>query len=91
MASSQNNTAGLSQSRGPLAAKSCLTLCNPMDRSLLGSSVQGIFQGRMLEWVAISFSGGTFLTQGSNLCLLHWQADSLPLSHVGSLYLRIIS
>ena len=27
---------------------------------------------------------GIFLTQGSNLCLLHWQADSLPLSHPGS-------
>ena len=27
---------------------------------------------------------GIFLTQGSNLCLLHWQADSLPLSHLGS-------
>ena len=28
---------------------------------------------------------GIFLEQGSNLCLLHWQADSLPLSHQGSL------
>ena len=27
---------------------------------------------------------GIFLTQGSNPCLLHWQADSLPLSHLGS-------
>ena len=27
---------------------------------------------------------GIFLTQRSNLCLLHWQADSLPLSHLGS-------
>ena len=58
MVSSQNNTVGLSQSRGRLAAKSCLTLCNPMDCSLPGSSVQGIFQGRMLGWVSISFSGG---------------------------------
>ena len=37
-------------------AQSCLTLCSPMDYSLLGSSVHGIFQGRVLEWVAISFS-----------------------------------
>ena len=37
-------------------AQSCLTLCNPMDCSLPGSSVHGIFQARTLEWVAISFS-----------------------------------
>ena len=36
--------------------QSCLTLCNPMDCSLPGSSVHGIFQARVLEWVAISFS-----------------------------------
>ena len=34
----------------------CLTLCNPMDCSLPGSSVHGIFQARVLEWVAISLS-----------------------------------
>ena len=34
-------------------------------------SVHGIFQARVLEWVAISFSRGIFLTQGSNLSLLH--------------------
>ena len=32
------------------------TLCDPMDHSLPGSSVHGIFQARVLEWVAISFS-----------------------------------
>ena len=32
-----------------------------------------------------AFLQGIFLTQGSNLQLLHWQADSLPLSHQGSL------
>ena len=37
-------------------AQSCPTLCNPMDCSLLGSSIHGIFQARVLEWVAISFS-----------------------------------
>ena len=37
-------------------AQSCPTLCDPMDCSLLGSSVHGIFQARALEWVAISFS-----------------------------------
>ena len=36
--------------------QSCLTLCNPIDSSLRGSSVPGILQARTLEWVAISFS-----------------------------------
>ena len=38
------------------ATQSCLTLCDPMDCSLPGSSIHGIFQARILEWVAISFS-----------------------------------
>ena len=37
-------------------AQSCLTLSNPMDCSLPGSSVHGIFQARVLEWGAIAFS-----------------------------------
>ena len=37
-------------------AQSCPTLRDPMDCSLPGSSVHGILQARMLEWVAISFS-----------------------------------
>ena len=36
--------------------QSCLTLCDPMDCSLLGCSVHGIFQARVLEWGAIAFS-----------------------------------
>ena len=40
-------------------SQSCTTLCNPTDCSLPGSSVRGIFQARILEWVAISFSRGT--------------------------------
>ena len=35
---------------------SCLTLCNPMDRSPPGSSVHGILQARLLEWIAMPFS-----------------------------------
>ena len=38
------------------AAQSCLTLSEPMDCSLPGFSVHGVFQARILEWVAISFS-----------------------------------
>ena len=37
-------------------AQSCPTLCDPMDCSLPGSSVHGIFQAKVLEWGAIAFS-----------------------------------
>ena len=37
-------------------AQSCLTLCDPLDCSLPGSSIHGIFQARVLEWGAIAFS-----------------------------------
>ena len=42
------------------------TLCDPMECSIAGSSVQGISQARILEWVAISFPD-----QESNSSLLH--------------------
>ena len=42
-------------------AQSCPILCTPMNCNLPGSSVHGIFQGRMLEWVAISYSGWSSL------------------------------
>ena len=41
---------------GGLVAQYCPTLCDPTDCSLPGSSVHGIFQARLLAWVAISFS-----------------------------------
>ena len=65
--------------------QSYLTLCSPMDCSLPGSSIHGIFQARILEWVAISFSRGSSPLRDWTclLQLLHWQADSLPLSHLG--------
>ena len=47
------------------------SFCNPMDCGLAGSSVRGISQARILEWVAVFFLQGLFLTQGSNPCLLH--------------------
>ena len=40
-------------------SQSCLTLCNPIDCSLPGSSVQRILQARILEWVAIFISRGS--------------------------------
>ena len=43
-----------------LVAQSCLILCDPMDYSPPGSSVHGILQAGILEWVAILFSRGSF-------------------------------
>ena len=43
-----------------LVAQSCPTLCNPMDCSPPGSSIQGILQARILEWVAIPFFISSF-------------------------------
>ena len=47
--------------KGSEVAQLCPTLCDPVDCSLPGSSVQGISQARILEWVAISFSRGSSL------------------------------
>ena len=55
-----------------LVIQSFPTLCDPLDHSLPGFSVHGIFRARMLEWVAISSSRGIFPAQGLNphlLCL----------------------
>ena len=54
-----------------LVNQSCPSLCDPMDYSLSRSTVHRILQARILEWIAIPFSRGIFLTQGSNPCLLN--------------------
>ena len=64
--------------------QSCLTLCDPVDCSLPGSSVHGIFQARILEWVVIPFSRGS--SQGSNPGLLHFRRILYHLSHQRSPY-----
>ena len=43
-----------------LVAQSCLTLCSTMDCSLPGSSVHGLLQAKILEWLAIPFSRASF-------------------------------
>ena len=53
----------------------------PMDCSPPGSSVHGILQARILEWVGIFFSRGIFPTQGSNPSLLHCGQILFHLSH----------
>ena len=55
--------------------------CNPMDCSL--SDLRD-FPGKNTGVGCQSLLQGIFPTQGLNLCLLHWQADSLPLNHLGS-------
>ena len=69
-----------------LVAQLCLTLCDPMDCSPPGSSVHGIFQARIMEWVAISSSGGSsWPREGTCVSwLLCFGRQILYLSHLGS-------
>ena len=46
-------------SKEVLVAQSSLTLCDPMDCKLPGTSVHGILQARILEWAAVPFSRGS--------------------------------
>ena len=64
-----------------LVTQSCLTLCDPMDYSLLGSSVHGVSQARILEQVAISFSRGS--SRPRNLRLLHLTSELLTIEPPG--------
>ena len=75
-------------------AQLCLTLCDPMDCSLPGSPVHGIFQAIVLEWIAISFSSGSsrprdwtrvshivdrhFTVWATREVWSHWEGDSIP-------------
>ena len=70
----------------------CLTRCNPMDFSLPGSSVHGIFQTRILEWVVMPSSRVSSLPRDRarvSYVYLHRQVDSLPLVPPGK-YLDIL-
>ena len=64
-----------------LNCSSCPTLCDPMDYSPPVSSVHGIFQARVPEWVAFIFP-----TQGSNPGIPYCGQTLYPLSHQGSWY-----
>ena len=61
-------------------AQLCPTLCNPMDGGPLGSSVHGIFQARILEWVAIPFSTGS-----------SWPRDQTQVSHFAGRFFTVWS
>ena len=65
-------------------AQSCPILCHLMDYSTPGSSIPGIIQARILEWVAILFSRGIFPTQGLNPHLPHCRQILYLLSHLKS-------
>ena len=71
-----------------LIAPSCLTLCIPMDCSSPGSSVHGILQARILQWVAISCSSWSSQPRDRTCvcCIPCIAGNSLPLSHRGYIY-----
>ena len=60
-------------------AQSCLTLRDPMDCSLKGSSVHRIFQARVLEWVAIAFSMYRFKLVTKSLS--YWRTENYKGQH----------
>ena len=75
-------------------AQSCPTLCDPVDRSLPGSSSHGIFQARVLEWVAIAFSGTHTHTPYLSVSHTHTHThihshpgDSLTHTHIHILFI----
>ena len=63
-------------------ARSCPTVCDPVDYRQPGFSMQGIPQARILEWVAIFLPRGP-ACPGVKPAFPAWQADSSPLSHLG--------
>ena len=91
----------------PVCAQSCSPLCDPMDCSPPGSSVHGIFQARILEWLAISSSRGssrlrdrTHVSCIGRQVLYHWATWEAheclwgtfkTLKHSAALHLNLIS
>ena len=72
-----------------LVAQSCLTLCDPMVCSLPGSSVRGIFQARILKWIAIFLSRGSSrprdwtCVSGIGRFFTTWATRETPAHHKG--------
>ena len=69
--------------------QSCLTLCDPMDCSLQGSSVPGILQAGILEWVAISFSrrssqprDRTWVSHIAGRCFIIWATREVLICYI---------
>ena len=64
---------------GCVCTQSCLNICNPKDSSLWGASVHGIFQARILEWVAISYPRGS-----------SWSRDWTQVSYISCIARQIL-
>ena len=80
-------TEWLSTAAAAKTSQSCLTLCDPIDGSPPGSSVPGILQARILEWVAISFSNACMHAKSLQSCLI--LCDPMDSSPPGSSVHRI--
>ena len=74
---SERESVGLSVLCDSTVSQLCPTLCNPTNYSSLGSSVHGILQARILEWVAMPFSRGSSRFRDQTRVSLI-QADSVP-------------
>ena len=72
-------------------AQSCLTLCDPTDCNPPGSSIHGVLQSGILEWVALFYSRGSSNPgiETESLASPASQVDSLPLYHLGN-YMRLL-
>ena len=72
-----------------LVTQLCPALCNSMDCSLSDFFIHGVFQARILEWVAIFSSRGSSQTRDQSWVSRHWQVDSLSLHHL-AMYISYI-
>ena len=72
-------------------SQSCLTLCDPMDCSQPGSSVHGILQAIILEWVATPSSRASSQSTDGNPGLLHCRQSLYHLSHQGNPIYTLLS
>ena len=71
--------------------QSCPTLCNSMDCNPPGSSVQGIFQARVLEWVVIAFNQGQMSFQGYKIIkVIQMKVKFTDLPKVFVIFMKII-
>ena len=73
--------------------QTCPTICNPIDCNRSDSSVHGVLQARILEWVAMLSSRGSSQPRDwtqLSFCLLHWQVSSLSLAPPGKPLVSIL-
>ena len=85
---------GLERKKESEVTQLCPTLCDPVDCSLSGSSIHGIFQARLLEWIAISFSRGSSQprdqTQVSHIvgrCFTVWATKTICQNYISDCHL----